>query len=93
MPLSPDGIATCQACGVESQTEGEGIHRRWLSSSVSIWQKSVPGSRRGVRRDGSIGQKLLRPQFAPFMAEQPPCLIVPEAPGQCVSVRLDISRV
>ncbi|SEL47700.1 quinolinate synthetase, partial [Roseovarius azorensis] len=26
MPLSPDGIAMCQACGVESQAEGEGIH-------------------------------------------------------------------
>ncbi|WP_158547516.1 hypothetical protein [Rhodovulum sp. 12E13] len=28
MPLSPDGIAMCQACGVESQAEGEGIHGR-----------------------------------------------------------------
>lgn len=30
MPLSPDGIAMCQACGVETQAEGEGIHIRWL---------------------------------------------------------------
>lgn len=25
MPLCPDGIAMCQACGVETQAEGEGI--------------------------------------------------------------------
>jgi hypothetical protein len=28
MPLSPEGIAMCQACGVETQAEGDGIHGR-----------------------------------------------------------------
>ncbi len=28
MPLSPDGIAMCETCGVEAQAEGEGIHGR-----------------------------------------------------------------
>ena len=28
MPLSPDGIAMCHTCGVESSSEGEGIHGR-----------------------------------------------------------------
>lgn len=28
MPLSPDGIAMCHTCGVETQVEREGIHGR-----------------------------------------------------------------
>ena len=69
----------CQARGVEATSGGEGIHEEVTIIGVDLAKNVF--QLHGAAADGSVvfRKKLSRPQFARFMAEQPPCLVAMEA--------------
>ncbi len=79
MPLSLDGIAMCQLA----------VSNYKLKERASMGEVSTIGvdlaknvfQVHGAAADGSVlfRKKLSRPQFARFMAQQPPCLVAMEA--------------
>jgi transposase len=85
MPLSPDGIAMCQACAVNAQAEGEGILGRGSIIGVDLTTNVFQVHRAGAVGSVMFRKKLSRPQFARFTAEQPPSCVAKEA---CASAHL-----
>ena len=79
MPLSPDGIAMCQTCGVEAQ-----LTERTFMEEVSIIGVDLAMNvfqLHGAAAAGSVvfRKKLSRLQFGRFMADHPACEVAMEA--------------
>jgi hypothetical protein len=69
MPLSHGGIAMCQACSVEAQAEGEGIHRRgYHRRRLSRKERVLVPWRRGGRVR-CVPQEAFRTAVHPFRCQ------------------------
>ena len=66
MQLSPEGIAMCQACGVETQAEGEGIHGRGYHHRHRSGKERIPTARGGVGRVGRVPKEAVATTVRPF---------------------------
>jgi len=70
MALSPDGIAVCYTCGVESTSEREGIHGKATIIGVDLAKDAFQVHDTAADRSVLFRKKLSRPQFVCFAASR-----------------------